>query len=150
MKKWILTMVCLVVFATTMSAQVPLFQKYAQKKGVSTVYISKAMLGMMPDMEVNDHNIGRIASKLDGLRILNCEQSGLATAIAKDAMEYYRKASYEEMMDQSEDGERNVIYMKSLGKGKYEYALLSMEHNEVNIIYIVGRATLKDIKDLTD
>ena len=44
-------------------SQDALFKKYEDVKGISTVFISKSMLGLMPKVEAGDVDISRIASK---------------------------------------------------------------------------------------
>lgn len=56
-------------------AQESFFDKYADMEGVTSVYISKAMLSLMPDMKTEEIYIGELASKLDNIQILNCEKS---------------------------------------------------------------------------
>lgn len=46
--------------------------------GVTSVYISKAMLSLMPDMKTEGVNIGEVASKLDNIQILSCENPTLS------------------------------------------------------------------------
>ena len=46
-------------------AQDSFFDKFADMDGVTSVYISKAMLCLMPDMKTEGVNIGEVASKLD-------------------------------------------------------------------------------------
>jgi hypothetical protein len=56
---------------TRMSAQEAIFEKYDDTNGVTTIYISKTMLGMIPNVKAGKHDIGKIAPKLDYLRILS-------------------------------------------------------------------------------
>ena len=55
-------------------AQDSFFDKFADMDGVTSVYISKAMLSLMPDMKTEGVNIGEVASKLDNIQILSCEK----------------------------------------------------------------------------
>ena len=50
-------------------AQESFFDKYADMEGVTSVYISKAMLSLMPDMKTEEIYIGELASKLDNIQL---------------------------------------------------------------------------------
>ena len=65
-------------------AQESFFDKYADMEGVTSVYISKAMLSLMPDMKTEEIYIGELASKLDNIQILNCEKASVTAQIKKD------------------------------------------------------------------
>ena len=56
-------------------AQDSFFDKFADMEGVTSVYISKAMLSLMPNMKTEGVNIGEVASKLDKIQILSCEKT---------------------------------------------------------------------------
>ena len=72
-------------------SQDALFKKYEDVKGISTVFISKSMLSLMPKIEAGDVDISRIASKLDRIQVLECERPSLIPAIKKEAVAYYKK-----------------------------------------------------------
>ncbi len=64
----ILFLVTALVFSIHASAQKALFDKYEDTNGVTSIYISKTMLGMIPNVKAGKHDIGNIASKLDYIR----------------------------------------------------------------------------------
>lgn len=149
MKRILLT-VLLAAVCGLVSAQDALFRKYSDTKGVQTVVISKAMMNLMANVQTDEMDISKIASKLDRLQILNCERPSLVPVIRKDAIEYFRKNKYEEIMNMKEDGESTVIYMKAHGKGKNEFVLFTYEKDEISIVNIIGNVTLNDIKKITN
>lgn len=59
------------------------FDKFADMDGVTSVYISKAMLSLMPDMKTEGVNIGEVASKLDNIQILSCEKPDIIAKLKK-------------------------------------------------------------------
>ena len=141
----VLTLSCSMIFA-----QDALFKKYSNTNGVSTVYISKALLGMMPKMDAGNRDISKIAGKLDRLQVLSCERPSLIQSIRNSAMAYYNKYRYAELMNVNQDGELTIIYGKFHGHGKNEFVLLSIEKEEINIINIYGNVTLNDIKQIAN
>ena len=70
MKKFLAILFVALLSCTVMSAQSALFKKYENVKGVSTVYISKSLLGLVPKLVAGDMDISAIASKLDHVQVL--------------------------------------------------------------------------------
>ena len=62
-KLFILTLMAFT--AMLCNAQDALFRKYDNTKGVTTVYVSKAMFSMMPKIKAGDINISKLAGKMD-------------------------------------------------------------------------------------
>lgn len=140
--------VLLTAFCTALPAQDALFQKYEDAKGVSTVFISKAMFRLMPEPGKGQGGVARIAKKLDHLTILECDRPSLIKQIRTEALAAYRSGGYEMVMRTTDNGETTRIYMRRRSGGKTEYALLNEDSDELTIINIVGNLTLQDIKDL--
>ncbi len=148
MKKHFLLLIMTALCAIA-NAQSTLFGKYENTNGVSTVLVSKAMFRMMPNVNVGNRNIKKIASKIDNLRVLSCERQALIAKISKDAMVLYKKKPWEEVMRYKEGTGNTVIYMQPLGGGKFEYSLYTTEKGELQIISIVGNLSLEDIRSIT-
>lgn len=144
----ILFLVTALVFSIHASAQKALFDKYEDTNGVTSIYISKTMLGMIPNVKAGKHDIGNIASKLDYIRILSCEKSALFSRLLDDARKNYQSGNYETIMKMNDDDEKVTIYQRTLKDGKNEFALLTEDKDEVTIINLMGTITLKDIKDI--
>lgn len=149
--KQLLTFALMMLMSTGAQAQKEVFDKYEDTKGVSTVFVSKAMLNLAGGFAaLGDKKLSRLAGKMDNIRILNCEDKGLVERIKRDAQAAYGKNGYEEMMRVNEDGERVVIYQRALKGGKSEFALFSVEDTELSIINISGTITLEDMKQFTE
>lgn len=150
MKKFLAILFVALFSCTMMSAQSALFKKYENVKGVTTVYISKALLGLVPKLEAGDMDISAIASKLDHVQVLTCERPSLVKEIKETAIEQLSKGGYNILMTVRDGDEQTIIYGKSLGKGKNEFVLLEIEKNEINIVNISGSIPLEDIKRIAD
>ena len=149
--KQLLTFALMMLLSTGAQAQKEVFDKYEDTKGVSTVFVSKAMLNLAGGFAaLGDKKLGRLAGKMDNIRILNCEGKGLVEKIKHDAQAAYGKNGYEEMMRMNEDGERVVIYQRALKGGKSEFALFTVGDTELSIINISGTITLEDMKQFTE
>ena len=130
-------------------AQDALFDKYEDTNGVTTVFISKTMLSMIPNVKAGNHDISKIAGKLDQLRILTCEKASLIPSILDDAKKTYKSEGYEAIMRMNDDGGKMTIYQRSLKGGKNEFVLLQEDGSNLNIINVKGAITLKDIQKIT-
>lgn len=148
MKKIILVMV-MALTCNMMFAQSALFKKYDNVKGVSTVYISKALLSLIPEMHTGNKDISKIAGKLDHVQILSCERPSFVSEIKSEAISYFKNGGYTNLMKVSDDGGQTFIYGKSVDNGKNEFVLFSYMDDEVNIINVMGNVTLNDIKQIS-
>lgn len=129
-------------------AQDSFFDKFADMDGVTSVYISKAMLSMMPDMQTEGVNIGGVASKLDNIQILSCEKPDIIAKLKKETEFINPKNGYEELMRINDEGEKTTIYLKHDKSGKKEFVLLNNEKSEFTIIVITGNLTLQEIQGI--
>ena len=104
MKKTII-MAMLVLMSTAAQAQKELFEKYEGTKDVTTVILSKAMLSLADKFaSIGDSDIGGLAGRLDGIRILKCEKKALVPEIKSAAQAAYRRDKFEEIMSANDGG----------------------------------------------
>lgn len=129
-------------------AQDSFFDKFADMDGVTSVYISKAMLSMMPDIQTEGVNIGGVASKLDNIQILSCEKPAVIAKLKKETEFINPKNGYEELIRINDEGEKTTIYLKHDKNGKKEFVLLNNEKEEFTIIIITGNLTLQEIQGI--
>lgn len=127
-------------------AQDNYFDKFADMDEVTSVYISKAMLNLMPDMKAEGVNIGGVASKLDNIQILSCEKPDIIAKLKKELEFINPKNGYEELMRIKDEGEKVTIYLKHYKSGKKEFVLLNSEKDEFTVIVITGDLTLQEIQ----
>lgn len=131
-------------------AQDNFFDKFADMEGVTSVYISKAMLNLMPHMKADGINIGEVASKLDNIRILNCENPRIIAKLKKETAFINPQNGYEELMRINDGGEKTVTYQKQNPNGQKEFVLVCQEKDELTIIAITGNLTLQEIQGIID
>lgn len=149
MKRIYLTVIALTLSVLAGMAQVnAFFDKYAESDQVTSVLITKAMLSMMPDdMKSGNMEIGKIAGKIDNIRILTCEQPGMIAKLKKEISAVSTKG-YEELLKVNDNGERTVIYLNSGANGSNSYLIINEEKNEFNAILINGKITPADIRGM--
>lgn len=147
--KRIFTVIAVMMACLSMHAQAELFSKYDNTHGVTTVYVSKSMLSIMPQMKTGGVDIRSIAQKLDNISILTCERPSMIGGIKQNASAIYSRDGYEEVMKLNDSDSHTVIYMKQLSGGINEFALVNTENNVLRIVNIKGRISLRDIQSIT-
>ena len=146
-RKLLLILICAVLPLVGRAADVD-FDRIADLDGVTEVYISKAMLSQMPDIETEGVDISSLASNLDYVRILTAE-TGKAVEAARKAAAAFKSDGYEEYMRIKDGSEKVLMYMKERKNGKSDFVMTVDEKTSYTLIVISGKFTAKDLKDLT-
>lgn len=135
----------------TVNAQVKAFEKYADMKNVSYVYISKYMLGMaskasMPSVPGVDTK--SLASKLTGLQIISSEEKTARVKLKNDMKDILARNKYEVLMQMREDGDKVDIY-HCVGKQQSVVVMLMDEDDSATVMIFSGHFTLDDVMKMT-
>ena len=137
MKRQIIFMLLTVFCAMGTFAQSKFFEKCEKIKGVTTVYVSKAMLQMAGDANVTDDmNLSAVIKKLNSLEVINAESSASVVELNKNG--------YEIMMSVNDDEQNVKIYMKKMANNTNEYVILVEESDEVLVVLMNGTLTLDE------
>ena len=135
----------------TVNAQVKAFEKYADMKNVSYVYISKYMLGMaskasMPSVPGVDTK--SLASKLTGIQIISSEEKTARVKLRNDVKDILARNKYEVLMQIREDGDKVDIY-HCVGKQQSVVVMLMDEDDSATVMIFSGNFTLDDVMKMT-
>ena len=148
------TLLCIMVAmaSLTVNAQVKAFEKYADMKNVSYVYISKYMLGMaskasMPSVPGVDTK--SLASKLTGIQIVSSEEKTARAKLRNDVKDILARDKYEVLMQMREDGEKVDIY-HCVGKQQSVVVMLMDEDDSATVMIFSGNFTLDDVMKMTE
>lgn len=152
-QKMIRTLLCIMVAmaSLTVNAQVKAFEKYADMKNVSYVYISKYMLGMasktsMPSVPGVD--MKSLASKLTGIQIISTEEKTARAKLKKDVKDILARDKYEVLMQMREDGNKVDIY-HCIGKQQSVVVMLMDENDSATVMIFSGNFTMDDVMKMT-
>ena len=147
------TLLCIMVAISslTVNAQVKAFEKYADMKNVSYVYISKYMLGMasktsMPSVPGVDTK--SLASKLTGIQIISSEEKTARAKLRNDVKDILARDKYEVLMQIREDGDKVDIY-HCVGKQQSVVVMLMDEDDSATVMIFSGNFTLDDLMKMT-
>ncbi len=126
-----------------------MFERLADIKGVEVVYISKSLLGMMPNMNMPGINIGNVAAKLEGLQIFSAEQKNAVKSLKSESDRLVKNGKYETAMFVKDDDSKTVFYIKKISNKQSEMLMVTEEPSEITVIRFLGNFTMQDIQDLT-
>lgn len=151
MKTKHLLLALLIFISGNCLAQKKLFDHFSDMDGVTSVYISKTMLQMMPNMKIqNGMDIGSFAGKLDGILILTSEDENISKLMRNETAAFHNNPAYEVLM-RVKDGETNVnFYIRKKSESLIgELIMLVDDEGEYVIIQMSGNLTMEDIQKLT-
>ena len=142
-------LLCMVVTMCSLSAnaQVKAFEKYADMKNVTYVYISKYMLGMAGKNaapSVPGVDISNLSKKLTGIQIINTENKVARNKLKEEVKSIIAKDKYELMMQINEDDSKVNIY-HHIGKQQSAVIMFVDQDDEVAIMVFSGKFTLEDV-----
>ena len=143
--------VVVVLSSLTANAQVKAFEKYADMKDVSYVYISKFMLGMVGKQatpQVPGVDVKSLASKLSGIQIIHADSENAQNKLKNDIKALIAKDKYELLMQMNEDNSKVNIY-HHIGKQQSIVAMLVDDKDDVTIMVFSGKFTLEDVMKMT-
>lgn len=137
--------------STTANAQMKEFEKYADTKNVTYVFISKFMLRMAgkgSTPSVPGVNTKSLMNKLDGIQIITSEDKNAIARLKTDAQSIVKQGKYELLMQVDEDEDKVRIYHKE-GKKQSAVVMMADEDGEFAVIVFSGTFTLEDVQKIT-
>lgn len=147
--KKLIIVISLLLCAVGMNAQSDFFDKMAGSRNVNSVYISKAMLSMAPNIHLGGANIKDIANKLEQLDIYTSESKESSAMMKKDIEVLARNKTYELLMN-LKDGMQTITFYALKNKDKFrELIMVTKETDQCVIIRMVGDFTMADIQKVT-
>ena len=154
MKK-IMMLFALALTATGLFAQNNPFEKFTDMEGVTSVYISKNMLSLMPKesgMQFGEVDVSNFLEKLSSILILTSENKPVAQEMVSLANKRIRDDKYELLMRvKSDDGELVNFFMKGKPENIHEMIMIVEDNDgESVIMQFLGDFTLDDAKQITD
>ena len=129
------------------NAQVKAFEKYADAKNVTYVYISKYMLAMAgknATPSVPGVDIKTLAGKLTGIQIINTENKAAQAKLKNDVKGIISRDKYELLMQMNEDDSRVNIY-HHITKQQSAVVMQVEDKEELTLMVFSGKFTLEDV-----
>lgn len=128
-----------------------LFEKYAEKDGFTTVYISKNLFKMVGEMDLDDPEVDELINKLETIKILASDSE----FINENNLNFYEEIMDELPIDEYEEllvvkeKDQDVKFMVKEKNGIISELLLVVGGKDNNaLISITGNIDLKHISKL--
>lgn len=153
MKKIILSILLLASVSFAFAQKNP-FEKFSDMDGVTSVYISKTMLSLIPKsskMEYGGVNIGGFLNKLSSILILTSEDKKIAPQMLSLANDRVKGRDYELLMRVKSDDNDNInFFMKGKPENISELIMIVAGNDGENVVMqFLGDFTLQDIQQMT-
>ncbi|MDD4514725.1 DUF4252 domain-containing protein [Massilibacteroides sp.] len=145
--KYILILISCFCFSISF-AQNKLFDKFAEMDNVQSVYISKAMFQMMPNIQTGGLNLMNLKGKIESLQILNTDSKDKAEQMRKEFSGLINK-QHEELMRVRDGKTKATFYAKQKGDLINELIMLADTEKGFSVIQLLGNFTLQDVQDIT-
>ena len=133
------------------NAQVKEFEKYADTKNVTYVFISKymlAMTGKSTPPSVPGIDTKTLAGKLTGIQIITSENETAQKKLKNDVKTIMTKDKYELLMQMNEDDNKvNIYYL--VDRQQSAVVMLVEDGDEVTVMVFSGKFTLEDVMKMT-
>ncbi|EJW96258.1 hypothetical protein, secreted, partial [gut metagenome] len=124
-----LYIIIFVLVANISMAQGKLFEKYAEMDNVTSVYISKKMFQMMPNVETAGLNLANLKDKIESLQVLTTECKDMRAKMRNEFISSIRK-EHEELMRVKDGNTRANFYVKQKGDLITEMVMIADEGDE--------------------
>ena len=111
-------------------AQKNLFNKYNDMKGVFSVYISKAMMELNPNLFMKDLYIGKVAEHLNSVQVLSTHDNKVREEMAKDIRSLVQSSKYELLMKQKSTVSGSEVYVNRKGSKVKELIMVMNGDNK--------------------
>ncbi len=152
MKKFIIYL-CMMLLTSVSFAQSNPFEKFTEMDGVTSVYISKNMLKMMPksaNMNYGGVNVGNFIHKLSSIYIISTENQSIGKQLISIANNQVRHGYELLMRVKSEDNDNVNFYMKGRPESIRELIMTVASKDDDNVvIQFLGDFTMKDVEQMT-
>ena len=140
----IMALLCL-----TASAQVKEFEKYADTKNVTYVYISKYMIGMVGKMaNIPGVDISSLSNKLSAIQIITSDDKAAGTKLKKEVQGILSSGKYEKLMQINDDDSKVNIYHTE-GKQQSAVVMISDGDGSVTVMVFSGKFNMDDVMKMT-
>lgn len=140
-----------VLSVSVVQAQKSMFDKLSDQKDITTVYISKSLIKLMPDIDTGGADIKGLAGKLDQIEIYSSNSNKSAAKIIRDEIATMVKSkTYETLMKIKDQGNDVTFYaFKEMDRIK-DLVMFVNQPEECTIIRIMGNFTTEDIQKVME
>lgn len=130
-----------------------IYNKYSDAEDVSAVYISKAMFNLikkLPSLKMgeNSADIASVVQSLEGMYVIDSQNTGINQSIKKDVDRFVQSGKYEMLMEVKESGETVHIYTLGAGEIIDGIVLLSWDKGNCTFINLDGKMLKSKLEEV--
>jgi hypothetical protein len=152
--KIIVTTILLTIsFLNAQAQNSDMFEKLSNHKDVTSVYISKTLLGMVSNFNTGGADIRSLAGKLEQIEIYNSNGNREANRIINEGVEELIKAKTYEVLMRVRDGgsSTDIVFYAQKERNHFRDLIMHItQANSATIIRIMGVFTAEDIQKVMD
>jgi len=151
-KNLIIAIILLFCFSSVNAQTKNPFEKLSNDKKITTVFISKGLLSLAPNMDINANGIDikELVNKLEQLEIYTSEEKG-GVQLMKTVINSFKENKTYEVLMKIKDGNENVTFYVQKDKDIFKELVMSVEdEGESTIIRMKGSFTAEDIQGLVN
>ncbi len=128
-----------------------MFDKYSEKEGFTTIYISSKLLGLFVPKDEKSRDENNIVSRLKSIRILSVDDSLLNNSVNfyKELSKKLDFSTYEELMVVREGNDITKFLIQQKGDIISELLVITGGPGDNTLISIKGDLDLKTISELS-
>ena len=149
-EKFFITFLIVLFGGMNITAQNNVFEKLSNTKDISTVFISKSLLNMMPSVDMGGKNIKVLSDKLEQMEIYKGSDKSARKAMNSEIKNLSKDKLYENLMTVKEDKKQVIFYAQKDKENFKDLVMYINKADESVIIRIIGDFTAKDIQDVID
>lgn len=127
-----------------------IFNKYSDMKGVTSVYISKAMIEANPQLFMQDRDvyIGKVSGQLNSVQVISTMENAVKKDLRKDLANLVQSTRYELLMKQKGVVSKSEFYISRKGNKVKELIMIIDGAASLKFIYMEGDMTMDDIREI--
>jgi DNA polymerase III delta prime subunit len=148
-------LLCAVValFSLNAGAQVKAFEKYADMKDVSYIYISKYMLAMAGKNNtpsIPNVDIKALSNKLSGIQIIHSDEGSACRKLKNDIKAILARDKYEVLMQMNDDDQKVNIYFTKNKEQSIVLMQVDEDDDEITLMVFSGKFSVEDVMKMTE
>lgn len=150
MKKALFLVLLACTFLQAQAQKVTLFDKLSNDKNVTTVFISKALLSMLPHIDKGGTDIKSIANKLSQIEVYTTESQSSIRVIKSEMDALSRNRRYERIMQVKDKGQ-NVVFLAEQQDNVFKDLVMFVDGDkEYTVVRLMGTFTPDDIQKVVN
>lgn len=150
MKKVLFLVLLACTFLQAQAQKVTLFDKLSNDKNVTTVFISKALLSMLPHIDKGGTDIKSIANKLSQIEVYTTESQSSIRVIKSEMDALSRNRRYERIMQVKDKGQ-NVVFLAEHQDNVFKDLVMFVDGDkEYTVVRLMGTFTPDDIQKVVN